>query len=92
MELMRRFGVSHNTACILKQKLMQVMFEREAGTMLNERALFCTLYQQVFHNSKLTACGLIYRFDTDIGSMWEDNYGRRFLATVGQLAWSTNTG
>ena len=35
---------------------------------------------------------MIYRFDTGVGLMWEDNYGRRFLATVGQSAWSTNTG
>ena len=37
MELMRRLGVSYNTACMLKQKLKQVMLEREAGTMLTER-------------------------------------------------------
>ena len=37
MELMRRLGVSYNTAWMLKQKPMQVMLEREAGTMLTER-------------------------------------------------------
>ena len=37
MELMRRLGVSYNTAWMLKQKLMRVMLEREAGTMLTER-------------------------------------------------------
>ena len=35
--LMRRSGVSYNTAWMLKQKLMQVMLEREAVTMLTER-------------------------------------------------------
>ena len=54
--------------------------------------LFRTLFQQVFPNSKHTACRLIYRFDTDIGFKWKDSHGRRFLATVGQPAWSTNTG
>ena len=37
MELMRRLGVSYNTAWMLKQKFMQVMLEREAGTKLTER-------------------------------------------------------
>ena len=37
MELMRRLGVSYNTAWMLKQKLMQVMLEREARTMLTDR-------------------------------------------------------
>ncbi len=37
MELMRRLGVSYNTAWMLKQKLMQVMLEREATTMLTDR-------------------------------------------------------
>ena len=37
MELMRRLGVSYNTAWMLKQKLMQVMLEREARTILTDR-------------------------------------------------------
>ena len=37
MELMRRLGVSYNTAWMLKQKLMQVMLEREARTTLTDR-------------------------------------------------------
>ena len=37
MELMRRLGVSYNTAWMLKQKLMQVMLEREALTTLTDR-------------------------------------------------------
>lgn len=54
--------------------------------------LFRTLFQQVFLNSKHANCELIYRFETGIGLKWEDIYGRRFLATAGQSAWSTNTG
>ncbi len=37
MELMRWLGVSCNTAWMLKQKLMQVMLEREASTILSDR-------------------------------------------------------
>lgn len=37
MELMRRLGVNYNTAWMLKQKLMQVMLEREAGVRLSDR-------------------------------------------------------
>ncbi len=36
-ELMRRLGVSYNTVWMLKQKLMQVMLEREARTTLTDR-------------------------------------------------------
>ena len=34
LELGRHIGVSHNTAWLLKQKLMQVMLERDAGRKL----------------------------------------------------------
>ena len=34
---MRRLGVSYSTAWILKQKLMQVMLERETRTTLTDR-------------------------------------------------------
>ena len=37
LELMRRLGVSYNTAWMLKQKLMQVMKDREAGKTLTDR-------------------------------------------------------
>jgi len=37
LELMRKLGVSYNTAWKLKQKLMQVMKEREADVVLNQR-------------------------------------------------------
>ncbi len=37
MELIRQWGVSYNTAWMLKQKLMQVMPEREARTTLTDR-------------------------------------------------------
>lgn len=37
LELMRRLGVSYNTAWKLKHKLMQVMKEREAGVQLYQR-------------------------------------------------------
>ena len=37
MELMRRLGVSYNTAWMLKQKLMQVMLERESQKTLRDR-------------------------------------------------------
>ena len=36
MNLMRRLGVSYNSAWMLNQKLMQVMLERDASTMLTE--------------------------------------------------------
>ncbi len=37
MELMRRLGVSYNTAWLMKQKLMQTMKEREASRKLSDR-------------------------------------------------------
>lgn len=37
MELMRRLGVSYNTAWLMKQKLMQTMKEREASRKLTDR-------------------------------------------------------
>jgi len=37
MELRRRLGVSYNTAWMLKHKLMQVMLEREATKVLDDR-------------------------------------------------------
>ncbi|MGQ7848840.1 IS1595 family transposase [Granulosicoccus sp. 3-233] len=37
MELMRRLGVSYNTAWLVKQKLMQTMKEREASRKLTDR-------------------------------------------------------
>lgn len=37
LEMMRKLGVSYNTAWKVKQKLMQVMKEREASVVLNQR-------------------------------------------------------
>jgi len=48
--------------------------------------LYRTLFQQVFPNSKHAVCGVIYRFETDIGLMWEKKSALVIHVTVGQWA------